>query len=245
MATEVAVQLISWGGRARSDLAGVLGEVRDLGYAGVEAGLDVLRRAPVEPDEFGLQLVGVHLGGGEVELAEEAMELSGRFGGKFLIFSGIGERTSDIERDYGRGAEFLNEMGRRAKSQGLTVLYHNHAHEFEQDGAGMRLLLRETEPGLVGLAVDVFWVYLGRRDPVDFLRENLERVQYVHFKDFRHHASNPFAEVGSGVLDFPRIWEVLKPKGLEWVCVEQDRTDLPPKQSAGKSRKYIKENLGI
>ena len=245
MATKVAVQLISWGGRAKSDLRGVLGEVRDVGYAGVEIGLDVLRRAPVGPEEFGLQLVGVHLGGGDMELAEEAMELSGRFGGRFLIFSGIGERTGDIERDYGRGAEFLNEVGRLARGRGLTVLYHNHAHEFEQDGTGMRLLLRETEPELVGLAVDVCWVYLGRRDPVEFLRENLDRVKYVHFKDFRHHSSNPFAEVGSGILDFPGIWEVLKPLELEWVCVEQDRTDLPPKQSAGKSRRYIKENLGI
>ena len=243
METKVAVQLISWGRRAVRDIGGVLREARDAGYEGVEVGLGTLRRDSGEIEASGLSLVGLHIGGGDMELAGEAMELLGRFGGKFLIFSGIGERTGDLEGDYRRGAEFLNEVGSRA--EGFEVLYHNHAHEFEQDGTGIRLLLTETEPELVGLAVDVFWVYAGRRDPAGFLEENLERVRYVHLKDFRHHASNPFAEVGSGVLDFPRIWEVLKPRGLDWVCVEQDSTDLPPKESAERSRRYIREKLGI
>ena len=44
MATKVAVQLIAWGERARSDLKNVLQEVRGAGYDGVETSPVVLEK---------------------------------------------------------------------------------------------------------------------------------------------------------------------------------------------------------
>ncbi|HIC96454.1 TPA: hypothetical protein EYP12_07515, partial [Candidatus Bipolaricaulota bacterium] len=108
MATKVAIQLIAWGERARRDLRDVLQEVRETGYAGVETNPRVLERVSRELEEFGLSLVGVHLSGGDIGPVPGAMDLLEKLEGKFLIFSGIGGRTGNLEGDYGRAAEFLN-----------------------------------------------------------------------------------------------------------------------------------------
>ena len=54
-----------------------------------------------------------------------------------------------------------------------------------------------------------------------------------------------FAELGAGEVDFPGIWETLRPLNLPWVVYEQDRTTLPPAEAAAVSRRYLQDALGI
>ena len=105
-------------------------------------------------------------------------------------------------------------------------------------------LYQLTDPRYVYLCVDVYWVARGGVDPAAFLRQHLDRIGAVHFKDMGQDGS--FAEVGQGTLDFPGMMEVLAAKpDLDWIIVEQDRTDRTPEGSIALSRQYMRDQLGL
>jgi len=246
----IGAQLIIWKGRVDTDLPGVLDEVASLGYAGVETGTEAFLKQP-DPKELlasrGLSLAGIHrnvrLG---LDAVDEALRLLARLGGRYLLFSGAGGR-GETEEEYRRSCRFLEEAGRRAKKQGVRVCYHNHGKEIVDDARGMKIILRETDPDLVSLAVDTYWVEFGGLSSVEFIRENLDRVAYLHLKDGTREdmKQRRFGEVGQGYIDFPAIMKLVEPTGLEWAVVEQDRTDKTAKESMGMSRRYIREKLGL
>src|SRR3954470_2348846 len=68
-------------------------------------------------------------------------------------------------------AETLNRAATRCHAAGMKFAYHNHAFEFEPMGGStpFQTLLDSTDPKLVGLEMDVFWVSVGGHDPVELL----------------------------------------------------------------------------
>jgi len=114
-----------------------------------------------------------------------------------------------------------------------------------------------TDPLLVKACIDVFWVRHGGRDPVTFLERFKNRIGYVHLKDLHYLGPEPrpagvldreavdFVELGRGEVDFPAIWDVLKPLNLPWLVYEQDRSTLPAGRAAAESRSYLSETIGI
>jgi sugar phosphate isomerase/epimerase len=161
--------------------------------------------------------------------------------------SGVAD-TKSVE-GYRASCRLFNEVGARLKDEGLVFNYHNHAWEFEDLGGvnGMDLISAETDPLLVKFNIDVFWVYIGGRDPVDFTRRNRERAGYFHFKDGRKGADGKpvFLELGRGDVDLVPAMAAAREAGAEWVVAEQDRTELPHLESVSESRQYMRRELGI
>ncbi len=246
---KVGAQLIIWGRRVLEDLPGVLDEVSAIGYEGVETSMDALLRHR-DPkgllEARGLVLAGIHMGIGDREASKRALELLRRLGGRYLIFSGAGARRG-TEDEYRQAAEFLNEVGKLAVSYGVKVCYHNHGWEIMNEGFGIKILLEETDPELVFLCMDTYWVKYGGLDPVEFMRENLDRIAYLHLKDgteedFR---KREFSELGRGIIDFGSIISLAKRGIVEWLIVEQDRTKLTPRESMEISRRYLRESFSL
>ena len=134
----------------------------------------------------------------------------------------------------------------------MHIGYHNHGFEFEALPDGRRpldLLVSRTDPSLVRLEVDVFWVGITGADPVDLLTQYKGRVALVHLKDTAKgapHATDEskvpaatFQEVGSGSLDFPAILKAADAAGVEHYFVEQDHTPGDPIASLRKSYDYL------
>ncbi|MBI3970834.1 MAG: hypothetical protein HY332_06055 [Chloroflexi bacterium] len=48
-----------------------------------------------------------------------------------------------------------------------------------------------------------------------------------------------FAEVGEGALDWAAILIASREAGVEWHCVEQDRCERPPLESAALSLEHL------
>lgn len=242
---KMAVQLIIWGDRTRVDLDGVLREVADGGFDGIEMDQRLLAGMS-DPNgylaEHGLELAGFHLGGGDMSPVEEAMRLLQQCDAHYVLFSGVGDRSGDESAAYKRGAAFMNEVGKLCKGTGITPCYHNHNWEFKNDSLGMNILLAEIDPELAGFAFDVYWLSAGGEDPAAWIERYADRTAYVHFKDM---AEGTFAPVGDGELDWPGIWRAVEPLGLPWVCAEQDRTDGDPGEASARSRAYLKKTLGI
>ena len=248
---KVGAQLIIWGQRASSDLAGVLEEVASLGYEGIEAGPDTFKDIP-DPKGIlathGLSLAGLHMSvdAASTETVGDALALLGRADSRYLMFSGAGGRDNSDE-NYLKNSKRLEGFGKLARKRGVTVCYHNHWQEIANNAKGTRIILENTSPEHASLCVDTYWVKCGGMSPVKFIKENGDRVAYLHLKDGTEEGMKKyeFKELGQGIIDFPAVIEAVKPLSVEWAVVEQDRTSAKPKESMAISRKYLKERLGL
>ncbi|MGQ9524982.1 MAG: sugar phosphate isomerase/epimerase family protein [Armatimonadota bacterium] len=246
---KVGCQLIVFGERNRTDLPGVLRDVAAAGFAGVETG-NLSRHMTIEQaknllSSNGLELCGVHSGYGDFEKMETVdshIQFLKAMGARYLMCSGVAPGEG-IE-PYEKSAVVFNEVGRRCKDAGVVFCYHNHNWEFQEFGGvkGIHRLAELTDPELVKLCVDVYWVTVGGESPVEFIQRYRDRAAYFHLKDLK---DGTFTELGSGIIDFPAIMDVVRTLDVEWVVYEQDRSSLPPEQAVAISRKYLKEKLGL
>jgi len=248
---KVGAQLIIWGQRAVSDFDDVLKEVGALGYEGIEAGPTVFASFP-DPKKplasYGLSLAGLHMGvdSADEKLVDEALTILNKAEGHYLLFSGAGGKENSDE-NYMRSSRLLDKIGRKAKRRGIIVCYHNHWQEIIDNARGTRIILENTSPEHVSLCVDTYWVKCGGLSPAEFIKENGERVAYLHLKDGTAEGIKryEFTELGQGIIDFPAVMKAVKSLNIEWAVVEQDRTTKTPKESMALSRKYLKDKLGL
>ena len=248
---QIGAQLIIWGKRTLEDLDGVLDEVSSLGYDGIEAGPTAFERV-VNPRELlatrGLSLAGLHMGLGSVDdsSVRGALDILKKMDSHYLLFSGAGGKEN-TEENYRKNARLLEKVGKRAQQYRVKVCYHNHWQEIVNNAMGIRIICEETNPELVSLCVDTYWVRCGGLSPAEFIKEHLDRVAFLHLKDGTEEGMQKyeFLELGQGIVDFPAIIEVVKSADIEWYVVEQDRTNKTPGESMAISREYLKAKLGL
>ncbi|MDP3769002.1 MAG: sugar phosphate isomerase/epimerase [Dehalococcoidia bacterium] len=259
-----------FGERPRTDLAGVLRDVKAAGFDGVEAGPlcdGNASAARAALDGHGLVQWSLHTGWSKSYRVDEEIEYLTALGGRFLTLSGIGSRREDGLRPYEEAADTLNRVGEQCRQAGLTFCYHNHGWEFrESDGvAGLDRLCKLTDPAVVKLCIDVFWAQYGGRDPVALVQQYLDRLAYLHLKDLRYVGPEPrrrgvlrpvyptlplngeaeYVELGRGEVDIPGVWAVVAPLDDPWVVYEQDEAAIPAAEAAAISRRYLRERLGV
>ncbi|MDB5708165.1 MAG: Xylose isomerase, partial [Sphingomonas bacterium] len=126
--------------------------------------------------------------------------------------------------------KIFNEAGRMCHEAGLVFAFHNHHREFVPLGSQLiyDIILRETDPALVRMEMDVYWVAKAGKDPIPYLRNNPGRYFGCHIKDID--AKGDFATVGTGTLDLPGLITAARQSGAEHFYVEYDRSDDPMKQ---------------
>ncbi|GIJ80406.1 Sugar phosphate isomerase/epimerase [Micromonospora phaseoli] len=170
-------------------------------------------------------------------------------GQKFMVVPYLYSENAD---DWKRWAEQMNVEAAAAARAGLRYGYHNHAHEFTIDlGAGRTpwdVLTEELDPRLVHLEIDIYWAVTGGiesgdgvADPegftLDVIRAAPQRVLQYHVKD-RHAADGDMADLGTGMIDFGRIFR--KHSVLEYI-VENDTPDVTPQQTAQVGYRYLRD----
>jgi sugar phosphate isomerase/epimerase len=222
----VAVQLYTLREELKRGFVGVLREVAEIGYAGVEfAGYGGLSAADLKAalDEFGLKAAGSHVALAQLESElDQVIEYNLAIGNRNIVCPWLPEERRN---NYGKLAESLNAIGRKLKENGLQLFYHNHAFEFDRfEGRhGLDILFAETDPDLVKAELDVYWVKRGGVDPVAYLKGLGGRCPLVHLKDMAAGPEQRFAPVGTGTIDFEALFEVADDTA-EWYIVEQDLT---------------------
>jgi sugar phosphate isomerase/epimerase len=248
-APRIGVQLIVYRGREQEDLTGVLAEVRRARYDGIEAGnLSSIAPATVVRQmlaDHRLVMSGVHTGYGDLEASDRLqshLEFLQAVGARYLICSGVAPGEG-IEA-YEKAAETFNRVGEQCQQAGLVFCYHNHDWEFKTFNGvkAIHRLAEITDPALVQLCVDVYWVTIGGEVPREFIRRYAGRAQYFHFKDG---AKGSFIELGQGTIDLSAARDAALEAGAEWIIAEQDRSDKEPGQSIAESREYMKSHLGL
>ncbi len=246
---KVGIQLIIYGGKLREDPLGVLREVKEIGYDGVETG-NLARQFPLDQvkdwfSSLNLNLTGIHAGFEEIRdphRLEEDLQFLKAMNACYLMCSGVGDRALGLGA-YDAAAEVFNQVGFQCKEAGVHFCYHNHNWEFERFNGtkGIHRLAERTDPEVVKLCVDVYWVQVGGEDPVEFIQRYKDRAIYFHIKDGR---PGQFTELGRGEVNLKASLELIRQLGAEWIVYEQDRTDLTPGESSRISREYLR-SLGF
>jgi len=142
-------------------------------------------------------------------------------------------------------AERLNIAGAEVKKAGLELAYHNHDFEFvDQNGQkGYDIILKETDPALVKLQVDLYWMAHANQSPHEWFKRAPGRFVMWHVKDM-HKVSRDYTELGNGTIDFTRIFPDASLAGLKHYFVEQGGNFThDPMRSIADSAEYVKRVL--
>ncbi|MFK3979612.1 sugar phosphate isomerase/epimerase family protein [Micromonospora sp. NPDC050397] len=162
--------------------------------------------------------IGISLGDLETNL-DGVIADANAFGARYVRISG--SSAWQLE-DYRRLAATLNTVGASLKRAGITVAYHNHGFEFTAtDGVrGYDVLVRETDPRLVAMELDLYWASSVGVDPVALIKQYPGRFSLFHVKDMA--ADGSFADVGEGTIDFTRIFAYSGVAGVDHYLTEND-----------------------
>jgi sugar phosphate isomerase/epimerase len=230
------------------DYVGTLEKIAAIGYRGIElgpppAGLMTAQEQKSLLDRLGLQVIGTHASFDNLDVDFEPLfDYLDLTGGRYVTVSMKFESRDDVLRK----AERMSRIGERCRARGATFLYHNHDWEFQRYGGdyALDLILAETDPSLVKLELDTYWVRKGGEDPVAYLGKLADRCPLLHIKDMEAGEEQFFAEIGEGILDFPAIAEAAERIGTEWLVVEQDLCRRDPLESLAISYRNL-VSLGL
>lgn len=132
--------------------------------------------------------------------------------------------------DWKANADLFNKIGEQSWKAGIQFAYHNHNIEFRKFGAttGYEELLRRTDPRLVKLELDCGWMVSAGQDPVEYLARYPGRYVMLHIKDLKPgtppntELKMQGTEIGSGIIDWPRLFAAAKKAAIAGYYVEQE-----------------------
>ncbi|MCU7616049.1 sugar phosphate isomerase/epimerase [Chryseobacterium sp. PBS4-4] len=164
-------------------------------------------------------------------------------GSKYMVCSYLVPEERTLE-NYRKLPELLNKSAEITKQSGIQFAYHNHDFEFEKLDEKQLMydfILENTSPDLVKMELDLYWISKAGFDPLDYFEKYPKRFPLWHVKDMQKDTKK-FAEVGSGTIDFKKIFEAREKAGLKYWFVEQDSSDKDIFESLTMSKKYINDN---
>jgi sugar phosphate isomerase/epimerase len=244
----VALQLYTVRDQTAIDFPGTVRKVAAMGYAGVEiAGSGDMTAEAIRDllKETNLQPAGTHIGIEPLQKdIDKVIADNKTIGNKFVGIPGLPKELCSSAAGWHQAAALLNNFGAQLRAAGLTLYYHNHAHEFTMmDGErGLDILLAETDPAALAFECDVYWAHYGYQDPVQLINAHAGRFPLIHLKDMSGKGENrTFVEIGEGHIPFQPIFEAAEAQGVQWYIVEQDTCVRPSMESAALSLKNLKK----
>ena len=140
----------------------------------------------------------------------------------------------------------LNIIGEQVTDTGLGFAYHNHGFEFIDHGGenGFDIILNETDPLLVKLQMDMYWVmHSSKLTPKELVKNQPGRYVMWHIKDMDK-VTRDYTELGNGSIDYSQILPDPIESGLEFYYLEQGGNYArSPMKSVHNSADYFKKHL--
>ena len=264
----IGLQLYTVREAVAKDLAGTLRAIADIGYREVElAGIPTKSATELRKilNDCGLAAPSMHASMADLQDGlQQRIDYAKAVGSEYLVCAfpwtadsrfrdnpghAVVSLASGITLDDWKwNAEQLNRIAAEAAKSGLRCGYHNHNMEFRSyDGVvAYDELLRLTDPELVTMEMDIAWVVTAGADPVKYLKKHDERISMLHVKDVVKDAritadrlQPETTEVGSGQIDWKRIFKAAKAKRIAHYFVEQENFERSPLESVKISFDYL------
>jgi inosose dehydratase len=83
-------------------------------------------------------------------------------------------------------ADSFNQMGRALAQAGFDLRVHHHTPQLENNAREWRFILKNTDPDVVHICVDVDWAYQGGFEPLAFLQEVGGRLREIHVRSAKN-----------------------------------------------------------
>ncbi|MFN8590604.1 MAG: sugar phosphate isomerase/epimerase [Thermomicrobiales bacterium] len=177
--------------------------------------------------------------------------------GANILVAGGGPPARDrphTDAEYQAFARALEEIGAYTNKLGIRTVYHPHLDCFIETRDQLDRFMAVVDTDLVGLCIDPTHLYIAGSDPVAILRDYIDHVDYVHYKDCKAGAENlsgydrylSFCELGAGVIDLPEMTDILLANDYDGlVIIELDASEKSAEQSCAESVDYMTQELGL
>ena len=225
-------------------------------------------------DRTGAKIVSAHISPMDKEKIEPVIEYHKKIGTKYIVMPmDFYKNSSEVLKK----AVMLNEVGEKCKQAGIQLVYHNHFHEFQVfDGETesiYEMLMNNTDPELVQIEMDTYWVMRGGVAPVEFIKDYGKRIRLIHQKDFPKDKESAidlidevnrekiyvdinyfgsvvkedeFTEIGSGIMDIQKIIDAANEYAdVDYIVLEQDFSKFDELESIRISMENFKKLNGI
>lgn len=245
---EFGIQLYTFRDDMARDAIGTLRKISEIGIKKIETarsskghyyGLGPKEMKSVCED-LGMRLVSghVHLDSQWEKTIEEAT-ISGQ---EYLICSTMPSDGQTVS-NYQKVADAFNKAGEACRKAGLKFGYHNHEYEFSSEDGNVLydVLLANTDPDLVHMELDLGWVVVAGKDPLDYFNRFEGRFPLWHLKDMnmREKVSTEF---GKGGLDIGLMLQNQKKSGVKHIFIEQEEYANNPLESMKHNMDFLKQS---
>ena len=204
--------------------------------------------------ESGLSVISLHADLGSLEREAEAVAQEAKdFGTDTVVITGMYRFDYSDEHTVRELARRLNRAGETLRTQGLSLLYHNHNVELLQVKPGLRaydILLSDTDPDAVNFEFDSYWFADGGASAGDWMRKIGKRMKLWHVTDRgcrqKGSAMTPIlrqgsVELGTGNMDLEGLCAIALDNGIQGVVLESHKNwiDKDPVKSLEVSAKWL------
>jgi sugar phosphate isomerase/epimerase len=247
----LGVQLYTVRDQAEKNLAPVLKALHDIGYSEVETYWDVYTHpAPELKKMIADHGLALHSGHFNYEGMESKLDYAAALGVTYVICPMLPKDMWTSLDGFKKAADQFNKWGEKIQKMKMQFGFHNHNYEFKKfgDTTGFDALMSGTDPKLVCLEMDCYWMTQSGNDPVKMMDKLGDRVKALHLKDRKagfptsqelNKAAMHFTPVGTGSIDYKPILAAADKHGIKRLFVEQDYCEGPPIEALRTSYKNL------
>jgi sugar phosphate isomerase/epimerase len=244
--SQIGIQLWTVRELFKQDPAATLKMLAKVGFSQVEfANLEPLPITPKElrkvANDLGIIFPAAHFNPNfHFETPQFVIDTAGELGCKYVINSWVDEKDRSTA-GYQKQAAMFNAVGEKMRNAGLRYGFHNHEFEFQKmdgDKTGYDILVQNTDPALVMMELDMYWVVEGGANILDLLSRYSGRFKTCHIKD--RTADGKMVNVGEGVIDWKTALGKATDQGMEYYFVEHDQPAAPTDKAVAISYEYLR-----
>lgn len=243
--SDFGVQLYSFRDEMAADAKGTLEKIAAIGIKKIESARSKKGHyyglTPTEMKDACAAL-GMNLTSGHVALDkkfDKTMEEAVASGQEYLICSSLPSKGQTVD-NYKKVAEAFNNAGEQCKKLGIKFGYHNHEYEFETDNGQVLydVLMDNTEADLVHMELDLGWVIVANKDPLEYFKKYPGRFPLWHLKDMNM-INKESTEFGKGALDIETMMAHAEASGVAHIFIEQEEYANTPLESMKHNMNYL------
>jgi sugar phosphate isomerase/epimerase len=213
-----------------------LSDVQDAGYRRLEMISGTVLAKPVPEilallEQYGLMINHVYFGGRlyppegadkTIHRAVEILEYCKPLGSPEFMFDPFSDRGPITDEDAKSQNRGLDRLGREVKDRGMKLLVHNHQGPMRYGAKEWLGVLRNTDPAVVSMCLDLDWTYHAGTDPLPLLYEagDKGRLGALHLRTQRNGVTDQTMEDG-GDVDFLKVAAYLKKIRFDGTLVEE------------------------
>jgi sugar phosphate isomerase/epimerase len=235
---------------APGDLAGVLKKIRATGFTQVELyPIAYTHPAPELKKMVEDAGLGHDSGHFDYDSIPERIGYAKELGLKYMVCSILPENHWAAPGGFKAAADNLNRWGKLVRNAGMQLVFHNHNYEFKPiDGTtGFDVLMKNTDPALVKLELDLYWLVQGGQDPAAMMTKYSNRLVMIHLKDrvagspvnYSPRDEQHIIELGQGSIGWKPLISQALAQGVKLALLDQDETKLPVFESMKVNFEYL------